>query len=399
MKKTIAYILILIVVAGGSFFGGLKMGAKGYTYSGHDFKIVNQNQSPKDVDYSLLWQALDALNTKYIDKPLDQQKLLYGAVSGLVSAAGDPYTTFFDPDQYASFQTQLSGSFEGIGAEVGLKDNHVIIVSPLDGSPAKKAGLLSGDAILKIDGQDATQFTLEQAVDKIRGKKGTTVKLQISRSGADKPLEFTITRDTINVNSVKWSTQTVNNKKIEIISISEFGDDTVDLFRQAAIDAQSKSVQGIVVDLRDDPGGYLDAAISIASYWVTPNSLVVSEQHSDGTVQKYNAKGNDTLHDIPTVAITNSGTASAAEILAGALRDNGQAKLVGTKSFGKGSVQELVNLPFKTALKVTIAKWLTPKGVNLNHNGLDPDYKVDLAAGEPASSTDAQMTKALDLLK
>ncbi len=397
-KKYVITIVVLVLLCGATFGLGLNMGAKGYVYQGHNFQIINQNNAPKNVDYNLLWQALDILNQNYIDKPVDQQKILYGAVQGAIAAVGDPYTEFFDPTAYKDFETSLSGSFEGIGAEVTLNNGAVQIVSTLDGSPAKQAGLLAGDYILKIDGQDATKMTLDEAVNKIRGPKGTQVHLTILRGSQQK--DITITRNTINVASVKYSTINKNGKTFEDINILEFGDDTVNLFAQAATDAQSKHVSGIILDLRDDPGGYLDDAVKIASYWVNKGDVVVSEAHSDGTTQTYTALGNNVLHDIPTVVLINGGTASAAEILSGALRDHGFAKLIGEKSFGKGSVQQLFNLPDNTAMKVTIAKWLTPNGQNLNHNGLDPDIKVALTAENIKNNQDPQMDAAVaQLLK
>jgi carboxyl-terminal processing protease len=398
-KKFIISVVLIVVLAGAiGFFDGNKLGAKGYIYSGHDFMLVNENTAPHSVDYSLLWQALDTLNSKYIDKPIDQQKALYGAISGAVASAGDPYTTFFDPKQYQDFRSSLSGSFEGIGAEVGMKNGHIIITSPLDGSPAKKAGILAGDVILKINGEDTSSLTLDQAVTKIRGPKGTVVKLTILRGDSKNPMEFSITRDTITVTSVKYSTKNDNGRMVEYINIQEFGDETANLFQQAATDAINKKVAGIILDLRDDPGGFLDTAVSTASYWIDSGKLVVSEAHSDGTKNDYNARGGNALGRIPTIVLINGGSASASEILAGALHDYNLATLVGEKSFGKGSVQELVQLPQNTALKVTIAKWTTPKGINLNHNGLDPDIVVTRTPDQIQNNQDPQLDKAMQLL-
>ena len=397
-KKYVSTIILLLVLVGGAFAGGLKLGGKGYIFSGHTFSIINQNNSPKTVDYSLLWQVLDNLNQNDIDKPLDQQKLLFGAAQGLVAAVGDPYTVFFNPQQYKDFQTELGGSFEGIGAEVRLNNGALIIAAPLDGSPAKKAGLLPGDQIIKIDGADITGLTLDDAVNKIRGPKGTIVKLTILRGVSTTPMDFSVTRDTITVQSVKHSVMNDNGKKIEYINITTFGSDTVALFTQAVNEALSNKVSGIILDLRDDGGGYLDDAVKIGSYWVQPGNLIVSEQHSDGTKQDYSAAGGNSLSALPTFVLVNGGTASASEILSGALHDYGFAKLIGEKTFGKGSVQELISLPDATALKVTIAKWLTPKGVNLNHNGLNPDIPVTRTPDQIQKNQDPQMDKALQLL-
>ncbi len=399
-KKYIATIVVLLALSVGSFFGGLNMGKKGFVYSGHDFQIVNQNNQTHVVDYNLLWQTLDTLNQKYIDKPIDQQKALYGAVAGAVASLGDPYTVFFDPQQYNDFKTQLAGSFDGIGAEVGLKDGNIVIIAPIEGAPAQKAGLQAGDVILKIDGTDTTGLTLDDAVNKIRGPKGTQVKLSIYRPSNNKQMDISITRATIAITSVKWSYKTTTTgKKIAVIQVSEFGDDTVDLFRKAAAEIQGQNVSGIVIDLRDDPGGYLDDAVQLASYWLDKDQLVVSERHSDGSSVNYTAKGGNVFKGVPTIVLINGGSASASEILSGALHDHNDAHLVGLKSFGKGSVQELIDMPQNTALKVTVAKWYTPNGININKNGIEPDVKVDLTADDVKNNKDPQMDKALEMLK
>lgn len=393
--KGLSVLLIIIL----SYYLGYQAGHKGFIYDPKSFQVINQNQAPATVDYNLLWQAISTLNDKYIDKPIDQQKVLYGAVSGAVAALGDPYTTFFPPQQLQDFQTQLKGSFGGIGAEVGGKDGNIVIIAPIDDSPAKKAGLLAGDIIYQVNGTSTQGWSVDQAVAQIRGPKGTPVTLGIVRQGRDKPFDVKIVRDTIVIKSVKWSYKEVDTptgkKNIAIISISEFGDDTKGLFDQAVNELLTKNVSGIIIDLRNNPGGYLQTAVDIASNWVKAGDLVVSEAHSDGSTVKYAGEGNPRLANIPTVVMINGGSASAAEILSGALHDHGFAKLLGEKSFGKGSVQELVNLSGGSAVKVTIAKWITPGGVNLNHNGLDPDIKVTLTEDDVNAGKDPQMDAAL----
>lgn len=395
LTKTISVLLIIIV----SYGVGWEMGHKGFVFSPQDFKVVNQNQAPTTVDYSLLWSAINILNQKYIDKPVDQQKILYGAVAGAVASVGDPYTTFFPPQDLQNFKTQLAGSFGGIGAEVGSKGGNIVIIAPIDGTPAQAAGLAAGDIIAGVDGQSTSGWTVDQAVGKIRGPKGTSVTLTIVRTGKDKPFDVKITRDNIVIKSVHWSYKnlTVNgqNKTIAIITISEFGDDTQALFEQAENDVLTHNVQGIIVDLRNNPGGYLQTAVDVASAWVKEGDLVVSEAHSDGTKIDYKGEGNPRLGGIQTVVLINGGTASAAEILSGALHDHGLAKLLGEKSFGKGSVQELDDLPGGSAIKVTIAKWITPDGVNLNHNGLNPDIPVTMTQDDVTAGKDPQMDAAL----
>jgi len=393
--KGVALLLIIAI----SYYVGYQAGHKGFIFVPKSFQVISQNDAPTTIDYNLLWNAINVLNTKYIDKPNDQQKILYGAVSGAVAALGDPYTTFFPPQQLTDFTTQLAGSFGGIGAEVGEKDGNVVVIAPLDGTPAKAAGILSGDIIAQVNGQSTSGWSVDQAVDAIRGPKGTSVTLQIVRQGQDKPLTFKITRDTIVVKSVKWSYKTVSvngqNKTIAVVTISEFGDDTTGLVNQAVNDILTHNVSGIIVDLRNNPGGYLQSAVDVASNWVRQGDLVVSEAHSDGTTIKYTGEGNPRLAAIKTIVMINGGSASAAEILSGALHDHGFAQLLGEKSFGKGSVQELVDLPGGSAVKVTVAKWITPNGVNLNHNGLNPDIPVTLTADDANSGKDPQMDSAL----
>ncbi len=390
--------LLIIVVL--SYYAGFQNGRRGIVFSPKDFKVINQNQQIATVDYKLLWDAINVINTKYIDRPIDQQKVLYGAVKGAVESLGDPYTTFFQPKELSNFQTQLKGSFGGIGAEVGKKDGNIVIIAPLDGTPAKKAGILAGDIIYQVDSQSTQGWSVEQAVDKIRGPKGTPVTLGLVRQGKDKPFDVKITRDTIVIKSVKWELKDVGiggqKKKIAVITVSEFGDDTKPLFDQAVNDILTHNVAGIVLDLRNNPGGYLQTAVDLASNWVKQGDVVVSEAHSDGTSVKYTGEGNSRLAGYKTLVMINGGSASAAEILSGALRDHGFAKLIGEKSFGKGSVQEIVNLDGGAGVKVTIAKWITPGGVNLNHNGLDPDIAVKLTETDINANKDPQMDKALD---
>lgn len=388
-----------LVVLIGVYQFGYTMGRRGYVFVPRDFKVINQSSQPQTVDYNLLWDAINTVNTNYIDKSgIDQQQILYGAVKGAVAAVGDPYTTFFTPVDLNNFQTGLKGSFDGIGAEVGEQNGNIVIVAPLDGSPAQKAGLKAKDIIAKVDGASTAGWSVDQAVSKIRGPKGTKVTLTIVRDSKALP-DITITRDVIVVKSVKWEfkTETQNGvtKKIAVITINQYGDDTKDLFGQAVNDILRQNVQGIIVDERNNPGGYLQTAVGVASAWVDSGKVVVTEAHSDGSSIKYNAEGNNRLSGIKTVILINGGSASAAEIFAGALHDYKIAELVGDKSFGKGSVQQLVDLKEGGAVKVTVAKWITPGGINLNHSGLDPDVKVDLSDSDVAAGKDPQMDSAV----
>lgn len=393
LSSVIAGVLLLAVV----FAAGYGVGVGRLKFSG---KLeITKGSPPQNADYSLLWNALDMLNSKFVDKPLDQQKLLHGAVAGLVSAAGDPYTVFFDPTQAKEFANQLKGTFDGIGAEVGIKNEQIVVIAPLDDTPAQKAGLLAGDEILGIDTVSTSNMTVDQAVSKIRGKAGTDVTLTILHPGKRSAQDVKITRAHINVKSVKVTEQEVSGKKIAVIKLSQFGDDTKGLFDQAVEQVLSHGDKAIILDLRNDPGGYLDTAVAIASNWIDSGSTVVKEVNYKGDVKDYPAAGVTRLKGIKTVVLVNGGSASASEILSGALQDYHDATLVGEKTFGKGSVQELSSLDDGSSIKITVAKWETPNGRQINKVGLDPDVKVELTATDAQASKDPQMDKALELVK
>lgn len=400
LKSRFVLIIGFILVAFFAYQLGFKAGRQGYVFDPKSFKVINQADQPQIVDYSLLWDALNILDTKFIDKPLNPQKALYGSIRGAVASTGDPYTDFFEPKALETFKTDLKGSFDGIGAEVSKKDGLIVIVAPLDESPAKKAGLKAQDIILKVNGEDVSGWSVEEAVNKIRGPKGSEVTLTIFRQGGEKPFEVTIKRDVIRIKSVKWEfkTQQINgqSKIIAVINLTKFGDDTETLFKQAVNELLRKGVDGIVLDLRNDPGGYLQTAVEISSNWLKSGTLVVTEAKSTGENILYKSEGSGRLYGVPTVVLINGGSASASEILAGALQDHKMAKLVGEKSFGKGSVQELVELKDGSALKVTVAKWVTPGGKNLNKEGLTPDIEIKISDEDLKNNKDTQLEKALE---
>jgi carboxyl-terminal processing protease len=394
-NKWMAGALLLIIA---SYYVGFRQGVKGYVFEPKEFKIINQSEQPQTVDYNLLWDAIKTVNQKHIDGALDPQKSLYGAVKGAVDAIGDPYTEFFPPKAKESFKTDLAGAFDGIGAEIGKKDGLIVIVAPLADSPAEKAGLLAKDVIVKVNGEEIRDWTVEDAVSKIRGQKGTEVTLTIFREGRTAAFDVSIKRDKIEIKSVKSEIREVgeSKKKIAVISLSRFGDDTLNLFNKAVQDSLSKGVEGFIIDLRNNPGGYLNTAVDIASYWVKAGDLVVKEQRSQSDSVSYNALGNNRLAGQKTVVLINGGSASASEILSGALQDHKLATLVGEKSFGKGSVQELVDLRGGSAVKVTVAKWILPNGRNLNHDGLVPDVEIKLTEQDIKDGKDVQMEKAVE---
>ncbi len=392
------YVVIGILIIASFGLGWTSSGGK-IQVSGGKIQINKGTAVATSADYSLLWDALDQLNAKYVDRPLDQQKLLYGAVSGLVGAAGDPYTTFFDPTEAKQFTEQLRGSFGGIGAEIGMKDNQLVIIAPLDETPAQRAGLQSGDMILGIDGASTQGLSVDEAVTKIRGTPGTKVKLTILHKGQDKPQDITITRDKIVIKSVKLETKEINGKKIAVIKLSEFGDDTKGLFDQAVSQIVTGNYNGIVLDLRNNPGGYLETAVNVISNWVDANQVAVKEIGYDKKEDNYQTAGVPRLKGMKTIVLVNGGSASASEIVSGALQDYKVATLVGEKTFGKGSVQELQELRDNTEIKITVAKWFTPKGRGIDKTGLEPDVKVELTSDDAKNEKDPQMDKALELLK
>jgi carboxyl-terminal processing protease len=361
---------------------------------------IIENKNPDDsqvADFSLFWRVWDLVKEKYVDnKSLDAQKMIYGAISGILQAINDPYTSFFDPQATKSFSQDLEGSFDGIGAELGIKDGILTVIAPLEDSPAAKAGLRTGDKIIKIDGKSSADVTIDGAVNLIRGKKGTTVTLTVLHSGDQETQDVVVTRDTITVKSVKLE---FKDNDIAHLKITKFGDTTDKEFDAAMNQIIAKSSKGIILDLRNNPGGYLDKAVDIASRMIPKGKTVVMEENNTGKRETLNTLGGGKLSGIPTVVLINEGSASAAEILAGALRDDRQIQLIGKKSFGKGSVQELINLPQNTSVKITVAKWLTPNGDYIMDKGINPDVEVDLTQDDYNNNRDPQLDKAMEVMQ
>lgn len=367
--------------------------------------IINQEfGKPKEFDFSLFWNTWDELHQKFVDKGnLKEDQLLYGAIAGMVKGAGDPYTVFFPPVESKSFKEEVSGSFGGIGAEVGQKNGFIVVIAPLEDTPAQRAGLMAGDKILKIDGKATDDFTVNDAVSKIRGEVGTKVTLTILRnSDGAKAKDVTIERAIIKVPITKL--QALEDNKIAHLSFYSFTATAPFEFQQeAAKIIATTGYKGIILDLRNNPGGYLEVAVDIASWFLNTGDLVAIEDfgkvEGEDKTTEFRASGLGALKNYPMVILVNQGTASAAEILAGALRDNRQIKLIGEKTFGKGSVQELVNLKDESSVKITVAKWLTPKKISISQAGLDPDYKVSITEDDINKNKDPQLDKAVEILK
>ena len=380
-------ILIALVVGAASFIGGSRVD----TIVAWLKRSQNADLA-QTLDFSSVQEVYTKLKLNY-DGKLDAQKLIDGAKKGLVEAAGDPYTVYFTDEEAKQFSDDLGGKFSGIGAEIGTKNNNLIVVSTLDDSPARKAGLQTDDIIAKVNGDDTTSWSIDQAVSKIRGDKGTTVKLTVVRGQEVK--DYSIVRDNIVNPSVKYE---VTADNIGYLRISRFADDTTTLAQKAADEFVSKGVKGVILDLRGDGGGYLSAAQSVAGLWLTSDKEVVQERNGDVVQEALRAQGTAPLKGYKTVLLIDGGSASASEIVAGALSDYKVAQLVGTKTYGKGSVQQLLDLPMGGQIKVTVAKWYTPNGKNINKEGIAPDVTITPSTDDITANNDIQKAKALELL-
>ncbi len=338
-------------------------------------EIINKDLGKDSaIDFGLFWQVWDKLHESFVDQQkLDSQKLVYGAISGMVQAAGDPYTTFFEPTTSKKFQEEVSGAFSGVGMEIGMRGSAITVISPIKNSPAIAAGIRAGDIIITIDDTSTEGMDVDEAVSLIRGKKGTTVRLSIARKGAEQLVNFSIVRDTIRVPAVDW---VMLPNAIAHLQVYSFNGNLDAEFALAVKEIQTAGARGIILDVRNNPGGLLDSAIYLAGWMLPSDSLVVQEQFSDGHIDQLRTTGNARLASTPITVLMNGGSASAAEILAGALHDIRGIELIGEKSFGKGSVQQLESFYNGSSLKVTVAKWLTPNGVSISETGIAPTIEV-----------------------
>ncbi|MEI8230574.1 MAG: S41 family peptidase [Candidatus Peregrinibacteria bacterium] len=349
----------------------------------------------KEVNISLLWGVWRLLSQQYIapDK-LQTTPMLYGAVDGLVRSLADPYTAFMTPPENSAFKEGLGGKLHGIGAELTTKDGKIVVVAPIKGSPADNAGILPGDSIVKVDGKDATGEALVSVVQRIRGPKGTMVTLSIERSGADGLLEIPIKRDDLTLPSVQSEVKKTATGSVGYIALNQFGDQSVAEIEKAITSFRGQSIKGIIVDLRNNGGGYLEGSVEIASLFLKSGKVVTVQRRSGEPVQHY-VNGRPMESDIPLVILINEGSASASEILAGALQDAKRATIIGKKSFGKGTVQEVFDLPGGSSLRVTVARWLTPNGRDLGKEGVHPDIVVDRTQDDVVAKRDPQLDIAL----
>ncbi|MEK7609585.1 MAG: S41 family peptidase [Patescibacteria group bacterium] len=381
---------VIIAFLAGMYFGEGKSYAPNSSLD--DTSAVTTDQ------FAPFWKAWHILDEKFVAAAsTTPQDKIWGSIQGLASSYGDPYTVFFPPEEAKMFQDDISGNFEGVGMEIGIKNKQLQVVSPLKNSPANRAGVKTGDLILKIDDKVTSDMPVDAAVKLIRGKKGTMVKILFLPQNSSKPIERSIIRDVIDIPTLETSTKPGG---ISVIRLYSFTAQSANLFRNALREFILSGNHKLVLDLRGNPGGYLDAAWDMSSWFLPLGKTVVTEDFGkNGDPKIYRSKGYDVFTDkLKMLILVDGGSASAAEILAGALQENGVAKLVGAKTFGKGSVQELVSLTSDTSLKVTIARWLTPNGHNLSHDGLEPDYKIELTDKDIQTKNDAQMNKVIELL-
>jgi carboxyl-terminal processing protease len=392
-KKSLVLILGLILLVGAAYFLGFQSGVQRA-----EPKIVYRDNPEIAADFSLFWKTWDFFKENYVyNKNLTDRDMLYGAIDGMVNSAGDPYSIFFKPTDANKFEQDLSGSFGGIGAEIDIRNGQLIVVSALKDTPAERAGLKSGDKILKInDIFTSTLNTIDEAVKLIRGPKGTAVNLTILRDDWRSSREFVITRDTINIPTLDWE---IKDNQIAYIHLYNFNENANFIFYKAALPMLLSGTKGIILDLRDNPGGYLEVAVDLAGWFLKNGDIVVKEEFSSGKQEILKASGNSALVDLPVVILVNKGSASASEILAGALRDNRQIKLIGEITFGKGTVQELKKFNDGSEMKISVAQWLLPDGEAIDKKGLVPDIAVELTEEDIKANRDPQLEKALEIIK
>jgi carboxyl-terminal processing protease len=382
-----AILLIISFILGGFYF-------QDYVYS----FIDSNSKLSNNLNTNSLQKVYNFLQSQYLypEKIEDRSVAELGAVKGLVESLDDPYTVYFSKDEYKDFSESLDGKFQGIGAEIGLREGQLIIIAPITGTPASRAGLLPGDSIINIDGESTFGLSVDKAVTKIRGEKGTEVKLEITREGQDGVKEFIIVRDTIDVPHI-----TIKEKDgVGIITLSQFQVETAQELDQEIIKLKEKGIKNIVLDLRNNPGGYLQSAVDVVELFTPKGSVAVIEKGRESNmIKELKTKKAPKYEDIKLVVLVNQGSASASEIVAGALRDLKDIKLVGQQTFGKGLVQSTKNFSDGSVLKYTIAEWLTPSGLAINKEGIKPDFEVKLTSEDIKAEKDTQLDKAIEIIK
>ena len=385
-RQQLSWFLTLVIVAIVSFVAGARSDALFANVA----SVFGARTSNKTIDLSSVQKTYQELIANY-DGKLDTQKLIYGANRGLVEAAGDPHTAYMDPDETKEFDKSLSGQIGGgIGAEIGLRNNKPTIIKPLENSPAQKAGIKAGEVIVKVNDESSSDWSVDKVVSKIRGEIGTSVKLTLLSEGRTR--EVSVVRQNI----VSPAVESEIDGEIGILKVNRFGDDTVSLSRKYASEFVEKGVKKVILDLRNNPGGTVGAAQGLLGIWLD-NQIAMTERRGSEIVKTLRTTGTPILGNVKTVVLINGNSASASEITAGALREYGKATLVGQKSYGKGSVQIVLGLPGGSQMKVTEARWYTPKGKNIDKTGIEPDVKIDLSSDDINNNVDPQMDKAKSL--
>lgn len=417
LTKQLPLIVAALIMIGIVFAVGFSAGLRARPDTEKIVELYNKDTGkPMKVDFSPFWKAWNILNEKYVSPATttvtsDQDKV-WGAIEGLAASLNDPYTVFFPPENNKIFESEISGNFEGIGMQIGIKNDVLTVIAPLKDSPAAKAGILSGDKVLKIDDLQTFGMKEDEAVKHIRGKKGTEVKLTILRESKKEPIEVKVTRDTISIPTIDTelkhmilsqkdaTPEGLSQNGVFTIRLYSFSQPSASLFQNALRQFVESGADKLILDLRGNPGGYLEAAVDMASWFLPPGKPVVSEDFGKNAPKiVYRSHHEKVFNDnLKFVVLVNGGSASASEILAGALQEYGIAKVVGTTTFGKGVVQELVDITPDTSLKVTVARWLTPKGRSISEKGITPDIEVKMTADDVAKGKDPQMEEAVKLL-
>ncbi|NOY35593.1 MAG: S41 family peptidase [bacterium] len=395
--RVVFYGLAAVIVLAGVFSAGAFWSYSNRPAVEKIANLTNKNAGkPAEVDFSPFWKAWNAVDEKFVaNGDLDTQKRVWGAIEGMMASLDDPYSVFFPPQESKTFQDDIRGDFSGVGMEIGSRKGVLTVIAPLKGTPAYNTGIKPGDKIIKIDDKMSADMAADEAAMLIRGKRGTAVKLTIIREGEDKPLEIKITRDTIQIPVLDTE---VKPNGIFVIKLYNFSAKSVNAFRGALREFASSGSDKMILDLRGNPGGYLEAAVDMASWFLPAGKVVAREKFSDGSETLSRSKGYDVFKKMPMVILVDGGSASASEILAGALNEHGVATLVGEKTYGKGSVQELIQITPETSLKLTIARWLTPNGKSISKEGLEPDVKVEFTKEDFEAGKDPQMEKAIEIL-
>ncbi|MBI4122231.1 MAG: S41 family peptidase [Parcubacteria group bacterium] len=395
--KSYATVFLLILVFFGGWYAGQGRTSNNAGTSGV-MRVLNTSGQPKDtgsdVDFNLFWQVWNDIKANYVKQPVNETDLFYGAMRGMIGALDDPYSDFYNPELAAQFNEELSGSFSGIGVEIGKRSGLVVIITPLADSPGERAGLKPGDLVLAIDKTETTDMPLDQAVTLIRGKEGTTVVLTVLSKGGSEPKDVSVVRQKIEHTGLRWEVR----GNLAYVKLSTFDEETETLLNKFIREYEARGdLKGIVLDMRNNPGGFLEMAIEAASAWVE-DGVVVRERDRDGNERLHNARGRARLAGVPTVVLVNEGSASAAEILAGALQDYGAATIIGKTTFGKGSVQKYEGLKDGSSFRLTVARWFTPKERAIDEVGIKPDIEVDLTEEDFNQEKDPQLEAAIRAL-